>query len=80
MAKTAPVYENSAQDRSNDRKAAKALGKTVNQFEGSAADQVMDAKGQQGLNRAAANSAGPDVKPVPQGAQPHTMAFKRPLS
>lgn len=78
----APRYEDSPADKANDRKAAKALGKTVAEFEGSAQDAVMDAQGQAALSRAAANAAGPDIpaQSPPQGVQSHKFAHKRPLA
>lgn len=79
MAKAA-VFEDSAADRAKDRKGAKAAGVSLKAYEGSAMDQRADAAGQAAMARAAANKAGPEVKPVAQGVQPHAFAHKRPLS
>jgi len=85
----AQKYEDSRQDRANDRRIAKMLGQTPEQFEGSQQDQVLDARGQAAMNRAAAKQAGPDVPTKEQGVQPHHFghhppprptAHKRPMS
>lgn len=78
VAKTT-TFEDSPADKAKDRKGAKATGVSLKAYEGSAMDQRADAAGQAAMARAAANKAGPEVKPVAQGAQPHAFAHKKPL-